>query len=347
MDTLLKAWGLTFDGTKVVADMDYVGRTQQGRQPAVLALTEDALNHDDVITADAKNLFFAFAGAFTGSPVAGLKETVLIHSSKNSQLIDAMGAQFGGEKVIQDFVPSNNEYALAVRLTGKFKTAFPAGKPKAPETPPKPGEPPTEKKDDAPAEPGLQESATENSVVLIGDSDFIQDQLCVQEAVNPFTGQRTAIPANGNLPFAQGAIEQMAGDINLIAVRSRISRDRQFTVVNAMQAKAASAYQSKIKELEASLQDAQTKLNELQRSKGEKGAQRFILSPEQQTEIANFRKKEADVKVQLKNERKNLRSDIDSLENRLKWLNIALMPLLVTGAGLGLAVVRHKRRAAR
>ena len=162
-------------------------------------------------------------------------------------------------------------------------------------------------------------------------------------------GQRMVMPANGNLAFVQGIIEQLAGDSNLIAVRSRAARERQFTVVKEMQAKAESAYQSKIKGLEASLQEAQTKLNELQRAKAEKGGggQRFILSPEQQQEIANFRAKERDMKLQLKDERKKLRADIDSLENRIKWLNIALMPAVVAIAGVGLAVVRHKRRAAR
>ena len=64
---------------------------------------------------------------------------------------------------------------------------------------------------------------------------------------NPFGGQRMVMPANGNLAFAQGAIEQLTGDNNLIAVRSRASRERQFTVVKEMQANAEAAYQSKIK----------------------------------------------------------------------------------------------------
>ena len=65
-------------------------------------------------------------------------------------------------------------------------------------------------------------------------------------------------------------------------------------------------------------------MNELQKSK--EGGQRFILSPEQQQELTNFRKKEADIKVQLKEMRRKLRAEIDSLENRIKWLNIAGMP---------------------
>lgn len=344
LEKLLKAWGFTFNTTQVVADMDYVGRTRQGRQPAVLALNENAINKDDVITANASNLFLAFAGSFEGKPTEGVKETILLKSSKNSQLVDPMAAQFGGEKIATDFSPSGMEFPLAVRLTGKFKSAFPAGKPKAPE--PAPGQPPEEKKPEpAATESGLKESKEETSIVLIGDADFIQDPIAVQEMQTPF-GQRMVVAANGNLPFAQGAIEQLTGDNNLISVRSRASRERPFTVVNALQAKAESAYQSKIKELETSLTDAQTKLNDLQKAKADK-SQKLILSPEQQAEIANFRKKEAEVKQQLKTERKNLRGDIDKLENNVKLINIALMPAAVAVAGIFLALVRHKRRAAR
>jgi ABC-type uncharacterized transport system involved in gliding motility auxiliary subunit len=346
LDKLLKAWGLTFDSTKVVADMTYLARTRQGRAPAVLALNEQAVNKSDVITADADNLFMVFSGAFGGTPTEGLKETVLIKSSKESQLIDPMSAQMGGEQTIKDFVASGTEYPLAVRLTGKFKTAFPEGKPKPAE--PKPDEnKPEEKKPETPAEQSLKESAQENVVILIGDSDLLQDQIAVQEATNPFGGQRMVMPANGNLAFAQGAIEQLTGDSNLIAVRSRASRERAFTVVKKMQADAEANFRSKIKEMETSLADAQRKLSELQRTKAGEGGQRFILSPEQQQEIANFRKKEGEMKQQLKQERKKLRADIDSLETKVKWANIAGMPALVAVAGVVLATSRRKRQAAR
>jgi ABC-type uncharacterized transport system involved in gliding motility auxiliary subunit len=343
LDKLLAAWGLSFESSKVVADLDFVGRTRDGRQPAVLALNEKASNRDDIVSAQANNLIFAFAGAFSGTPAEGLKQTVLVRSSKNSQLVDPMSAQMGGERLIKDFVSSNTEQVLALRLTGRFKTAFAEGKPKSAPAPGAPEEP----KDQKPAEPGLKESKEDGAVLLIGDSDFIQDQLSVQEMMNPFGGQRMVMPVNSNIAFAQSSIEQLAGDSNLVAVRSRASRERQFTVVRQMQAKAEAAFQAKIKSLEASLAEAQNKLNELQRTKGDKGGQRFILSPEQQQEINNFRNKERDVKIQLKEERKKLRIGIDSLENMIKWLNIALMPVLVAAAGIALALLRLQRRAAR
>jgi len=167
--------------------------------------------------------------------------------------------------------------------------------------------------------------------------------VCVQ--VQNIFGQKIVIPQNGNLNLAQSMVEQLAGDSNLIAVRSRATLNRPFTVVKKMEERAQESYRSKIKELEASLSETQQKLNELQRTK-EKG-QRFILSPEQQQELAKFRQKEAEAKKELKQVRKNLRRDVDSLEDRLKWVNILAMPFIVSLSGIGLAVYKRKRTAAK
>jgi hypothetical protein len=112
-----------------------------------------------------------------------------------------------------------------------------------------------------------------------------------------------------------------------------------------MQADAEASYRSKIKELEDGLADAQRKIGQLQSGKQE--GQRFILSPQQQEELANFRKTEAEAKTQLKEVRKKLRADIDSLENRIKWLDIAGMPALIALTGLAFAMVKRRRSAAR
>lgn len=340
-DKLLKAWGVGFDANRVVADLGYMGRTRQGRQPALLALNDKALNRDDIVTGDADTVVVAFGGAFTGTPTEGLKMTTLLQSSDKANLLDAMSAQMGGENTINDISPTGVRYQLAVRLTGKFKTAFPEGKPKPGNEPPKPED--KDKKPDGPA--ALKESEKENTVILVGDSDMIQDAVSVQEIPNLFGGgQRMVQPSNGNLALAQAAVEQLSGDSNLITVRGRASRERPFTVVKTMQANAESSYRTKIKELEGSLAEAQRRLNELQRSKDP--TQKLILSPEQQQEIANFRKKESEARVALKQERKRLRADIDSLENRMKWLNIGAVPAAVAISGLAFAGMRRRREAA-
>src|SRR5207244_12009469 len=159
-----------------------------------------------------------------------------------------------------------------------------------------------------------------------GDADRIQDQIAVTQMNNLFGG-RVFTPNNGNLALAEGAIEQLSGDSDLIAMRSRAITMRPFTVIREMQARAESHYQDTIRQLESSLAETQRKLNDLQQTK--QNGQQFILSPEQKQEISNFRKQEASIKAQLKDERRKLRSNIDSLENRLKWLTIAAVPAVV------------------
>ena len=347
LDKLLKAWGLSFDTGKVVADLNFKmqvgGRNGQPVDaPAFLQMTQpEGVNPDDIVTGQIEDVWIPFGGAFTGTPVEGLKETVLLKSTKSSQLVDGFMANLSGENIIKEFKPSGNIYAMAVRLSGKFKTAFPNGKPEAKKENDKKDE---AKKDDKPkTDDSLKETKQDNVVILVGDADMLYDRFALRQMQSPFGAISMAM--NGNLNFAQNAVEQLTGDNNLITVRSRATQNRPFTVVKKMQAEAEQTYQSKIKEYEDSLADTQRRLTELQQNK-EKG-QRFILSPEQQAELEKFRKTEAEVKVKLKDERKKLRRDIDSLENRLKWVNIALMPLAVSATGIALAVYKRKRTSAK
>lgn len=346
LDKLLKAWGLAFDTAKVVADINFKmqlgGRNGAPQEaPAVLSVTPEGINADDVITSQIDNLWLPYAGAFTGTPVQGLKETVLLKSTKDSQLVDGFMANLSGENILKEFKPSGNVYALAVRLTGKFKTAFPNGKPEDKKDDDKKDA--SKKPDEKKADDSLKETKQDNVVILVGDADMMYDSVALRQIQSPFGAM--SMPNNGNLNFVQNAVEQLTGDSNLIAVRSRAIQNRPFTLVKKMQAEAEENYRSKIKELEDSLADTQRQLSELQQKK-EKG-QRFILSPEQQAALDNFRKKEAEVKIKLKDERKKLRRDIDSLENRLKWFNIASVPVLVSASGLALAFYKRKRTSAK
>ncbi len=342
LDKLLKAWGIEMDKGKVVADLDYAARINRGGKPevapAVLALTQEAMDTNDVVTSQIDNLVMPFPGGFTGTPAEGLKKTVLIQTTTSGQLVDKMMAEFSGEQLSKEFSATGKQYALALRLTGKFKTAFPEGQPKDVTD----AKAAADKKE-APAEPSLKESKSEGAVVLVADADMLYDQFCVQ--VQNFLGQKIVTPINANLNLMQNVVDQMGGDQNLIGVRSRATMTRPFTVVKRMQTEADEKYRNRIKDLEKSLADTQQKLNEMQTKK--EGGQRFILSPEQQNAIQQFRQDEAKVKKELKDVRKSLRRDIESLETRLEWINIAGMPFLVTMSGIALALFKRKKTAAK
>jgi len=347
LDKLLKAWGIQFDATKAVADLKYKmqlrGRSGEPQEaPAWLGLTADAIDRDDVATSQLDNIWLPLCGAFTGTPEGGLKQTVLLHSSKDSQLVDAMLANLSGENTMKEFKPSGVNYNLAIRLTGKFKTAFPNG---APQDQKDEGQKKDEAKSDE-QKPGdsLKETKGDNTVVLFGDADLLFDPFTIRRIDSPFGALQ--MPMNANLNLAQNVIEQMTGDNNLIAVRSRATLSRPFTRVKEMEAAANVKFQSEIKRLEDSAAEAQRKVNELQAQKQDKD-QRFILSPEQRLELEKLRKEEADTRKRLKQVQKDLRKEVVSLQTRLKWVNILAVPLAVTATGIVIAVINRKKTSAK
>ena len=337
---LFEAWGVKFDVSRALADTDHATNVQNALMPTLLSLGHESVDGGDVVTGQIQSLLLPFPGAFTVSPPAGIKQQVLLHSSKASQMIDAAVAGPPGDQIMQNFKPGGVELPIAVRLTGKFKTAFPAGKPKPPADakPPEGGDKPA-----ADAKP-LTEATAEGTVIVVADADMLADEASVE--VRDFMGERIVVPRNHNLSFLQNAIEQLSGDSNLISLRSRASFSRPFTVIRAIEAKAVEAYQDKIKGLEDSLAATRQRLAELQRQKGG-GQQEFILSPEQQAEIDNFRHKESETKRELKDLRKSLRKDTDAVEFWTKLFNILAMPILVALLGLVLALVKRNRMAAR
>jgi ABC-type uncharacterized transport system involved in gliding motility auxiliary subunit len=349
LDKLLKAWGLTFTANQVVADPSLATKIQRQNNSVdtditVLSINGDNINKSDPLGASTTDLLLPFTGAFSGTPTSGLKEEVLVSSSLQAGLVDASIVMMGADGARKFYKPGNTALPLAIRLSGKFTTAFPNGKPAAAPTPtptPVPNASPSPAATPTPVP--LKEATSDGVVVLVGDSDFAYDQIAgqAQQVLN----QVVFRPNNGNLSLIESSVELLAGDSNLISIRSRASANRPFVVVTKMEASAQEKYQSKIDELETGLTQARQKLSELQSAK--QADQKSVLSPEQQAEIKKFQENEAQIDKQLKQVRKELRQEIDSLQNWLKWLNIALMPVVVTGVGLGLAFFKKRSRAAR
>ncbi|OFZ86927.1 MAG: hypothetical protein A2V78_15195 [Betaproteobacteria bacterium RBG_16_64_18] len=339
LDRLLKAWGVGYDATKVVTDMKFGSGAGPRAMPTLLSLSGAALNADDVTTSRLGFLLVPFSGAFSGTPADGIRQTELIKSSTFSRLSDSSAAMTQGDAAAKDFAPSGKEYPLAIRLTGRFKTAFPEGRPASPEKAGAKGDKQGDGKAAAAARPHLVAAKDENAVVLVGDTDFINDAAAV--SIQEVFGQRIVVPQNGNLAFAQALVEQVAGDTSLISLRTRATATRPFTVIREMEARAQQRYLGKIKELEDSLAQAQQKLGALQKQKTP--GQTAILSAAQQAELESFRAKAVQTRRELKEVRKELRADSEALEFWTKVANIAALPILISLVGLVLGFARRRK----
>ena len=327
LPTLFKTWGVQMDPGKVVADVVFGSGGGARYTPTVLSLNRTAFSRDDIVTGQIETLLYAFGGAFELKTPENLKATELVRSSPNSMLVDTMNATKSGEEATRSFNPSGNPMPLALRLTGKFTTAFPEGVKE------------DEKKPAAPGTPALRESP-ENSVIVVADVDMLADGAAVD--IQDVFGRKVVVPSNGNLAFALGMVEQFAAGDELISLRSRAGAFRPLTVVRELEAEAQKEYFGKIQALEEEKQKTQARLQELQKAQGgaAKGAQ--ILSPEQQAELERFKKTYVETNLALKELRKNLRQDAEALVFWTKVANIAVMPLLVALAGLLIALVRRR-----
>ena len=320
---LFEAWGVGFESSKVTCDL--AASTKLGRQgadePACLSLAAANMDKGDLLVSRLTQVLMPFAGAFTfdAAKSPDLRfEPLIATSDDHSSAVEKMTLMMGSGSG-RDAVPDGKRRVVAARLDGLFKTAYPKG--------------PDGTNDVAGAI-----SEGRSSVMLFADSDFLMDDACVMMLRTPFGN----VPqlANDNIALFAGVIEQFAGREELIGLRSRRSSNRPFDVVERLRASATEKWQQKEADFQAELQRTQERLSALQREK--KGDERYILSREQQDEIVKLRKAQADTRRELKNVRKELTADIDSLGTRLKWFNIALVPFLVVLFGLFRGFIRKR-----
>jgi ABC-type uncharacterized transport system involved in gliding motility auxiliary subunit len=137
-------------------------------------------------------------------------------------------------------------------------------------------------------------------------------------------------------------LDNLSGSTALISVRGRATFSRPFERVEALRRQADDRLRSKALELQAELQQTETKLTELQTKRNDQSS--LALSPEQEAELKNFVAEKARVRKELRETQRGLDVDIDRLDSRLKVINMLIAPLCVAVAGVIILSLRRRRR---
>ena len=341
LSRLFTKWGVNFENSKVVADFNF--RLNQrdplsrGRiMPAYLALGKKAFNQEEIVTRDLGSIRMPYAGSFDVSNLAtGLTAKELISSSDQAKLVDGMSSQFNGEKIMDSFLTGSedgkptgtNKFALAVKISGTFTTAFPDGKPDSS------GDEEVSDEEKTTNSNHLKQSESENHVCLIGDTDLLSEEHFLIQ-------QRFLL--SQNVSFVQNIVDHF-GDDTLINIRSR-NQDRPFTTIMDLEKEAQSKFEDKLKKLEAEQQAILQEKTKLE-STGE-GQNQFTLSIDPEA-LKDIQKKELEKRKQIREIRKELRSEIDLIQLQIKLANIVSMPALVIIAGIIFFVRKRKVTAAK
>lgn len=360
---LLTAWGVAYDGLKVLTDADMALRVMlgQGSRPVahlgMLGVQRNGLTADDVITSRLETVNVSSAGVISQLEGAGTRFEPLIQSSSNAMLMDAGVIQdMDDPSVLYDeFVSANQRFTVAARISGEINTAFPDGAPQVAEENAEEAAGdadivsdavvPEESADSGEAEAEavaehLNSSAAEVNLIVVADTDILSDRLWVQVA--QFLGQRIPQPFANNGDFVVNALDNLSGGADLVSIRSRGRYSRPFTRVLDLQREADDRLRQEEAELLETLTASQTTLNEL--SQDSEGNPILQITPEVQQEIDRVNAEMLETRRRLRDVRFQLNADIEQLGANLKLVNTALVPVLLTILLLALAYLRAQRR---
>jgi len=366
LSNLFKAWGINYKKDMILADMNYRGMLQGRTMPTALQLPAKAINQDSRFTTGLQAFTLMNAGSFGIDKKEGLDATTLASSSEASEMIDTAAADKLRREPMTNFTASGKKQVLGVHIKGKFKSAFPNGRPNAPGVSKETGgaekdatkpvatatappvavttapaaaapAPAAPKKDDS-----LKESIdSERNVIVFSDADMLYDAFCLRQG-DLGVGMVTN---GGNLPMLLNTVEVLAGGGDLIQVRNRKSPIRPFSKLKEMREEVEEKYRPKLVSLEAERQKLAEQLSKARPQIDlKKGA--LIVDQGTMNNIKEMEKNSLKIDREVRDIRKEVNKEVEFQKTLLKSLNVLGVPLLVGVVGLILAMRRRSLTAA-
>lgn len=378
LSNLFKAWGINYKKDMVLADMNYRGMLQGRLMPTALQLPAKAINQESRFTTGLQAFTLMNAGSFGIDKKEGLDATTLAASSEASEMIDTAAADKLRREPMTNFTASGKKQVVGVHIKGKFKSAFPNGRPNAPgvsketggaeqdatkpaataTTPPvsvttapvaapaAAPAPAAAAAAPAPAAPkkddSLKESIdSERNVIVFSDADMLYDAFCLRQG-DLGVGMVTN---GGNLPMLLNTVEVLAGGGDLIQVRNRKSPVRPFSTLKEMREEVEEKYRPKLVSLEA---ERQKLAEQLSKAQPQLDLKRGTLIVDKATlqNIEEMKKNSVKIDREVRDIRKEVNKEVEFQKTLLKSLNVFGVPLLVGVVGLLLAMRRRSLTAA-
>ena len=336
---LFSAWGIRYNPGQVLADEELALSVTMGpgrpsiRHLSFLGFGDGQLNREDIITSQLDVVNMATPGFFELEENSPLDMTPLLQSSSRAMPVTADRFDFMPDPsaLRNGFSPTGQQYTVAARLTGHLPSAFPGGL-----TDP-----------DSSGEGGktghLDESIGNATMILVADTDLLTDRFWVQ--VQGFMGQRLATAFANNGDLVVNSLDNLSGSVDLISIRGRAGYTRPFSRVESLRREAEARLQANEQKLEEQLKVTEQSLSELQSQRADQNA--VLLNEEQSQELQRFLDEKVRIRKELRLVRLELDQEIDQLGRVLRFVNIGLIPLLLTLAlilWIGLAGKRRKDR---
>jgi ABC-type uncharacterized transport system involved in gliding motility auxiliary subunit len=324
------SWGLNLDIGRVAGDRDLASsitvRRDDGRPLQLQHLVWLTLGERN---RDAADPAFAGLGPITVG-TAGILRPLMGATTRFSPLlftgdhgtpvdVDEIVPRTDPQKLWAAHLSGNERLVLAARVNGHARSAFAD---QLPEGVAVDGAPP----------PGRKLATDVLDLVVIADTDILDDRFWIARG-QPGQPAR-AFAANGD--FLLGLLEELSGTQDLSALRNRTAGARPFTRIAEIGRAAAARLQDNETALTERLAQFQRDMAAAQSTEG--GAE-----PSRQA-IEALRTKIVGTRRELREVRQQLREDVETIERRLIWLNLAAVPILIIILMSSLTTFRVFRR---
>lgn len=336
LNIMLEGWGLEVGTSEIAADINLAMRvqTQGARGPQEsnylpwLRLEADNLDRQDFSTSELNLIHMGTAGVIDLKEDATVEFAPLIQTTADSMRMqrDLIFFQRDPNVMLSNFESGNNPLVLAARISGTVPSAYPDGLL-------------TEDEDDetVPVEDIIKEGRVD--VVLVGDTDILADHFWIR--MQNFFGVQIPQSIANNGDFVINTLDNLAGNTDLISLRSRGEFSRPFTVVEQIRRDAEAQFREQEQELQTRLEETEQKIAQLQQEGGESA---LLLTEEQAAEIEKFRLEQIRTRKELRAVQHELQKNIERLGTQLKFINIGLIPLIIALLALVAGIQRARRK---
>ena len=352
---LMDKWGVEvpqhmFAGDKYLSGMGQVSRFQRPQRLLALLNCNQtcAAHYKEPISSGLQKVTFVYPGVVRKKgEIEGLTINPILSTSDKGNSYTAYGRELNNPtRLWEQFSEGKEPVVVGQKIVGRFKTAFPNGI--SPEDWAEPIDPDKDKEKQKRIErekekkdpPELvKESSKESAIVLFSDVDFISDSFAFKQT---FVGLSQA---NNNSTLFLNSVEALSGDKELMSVRSKGRVNRSFDVIEDIEFAAEKKTAAKVKEIQASITNFQSELNQLGRKAHEGNI--ALLQNEGVKKKKELAKNIASLKNELRSVKREGREKIEMIGKVFQYINTLLGPFLVFLFAIWYSHRRKKRMGSR
>jgi ABC-type uncharacterized transport system involved in gliding motility auxiliary subunit len=331
---LFASWGVAYDVNTTAMDarnglpVQIVegGRTRMRAYPLWFTVTPPQMDSDlPAVATLSRGVNLGSPGVLEALPGFEGRFTPVMTTSEAAARLDAdrAAASPAPEELMRQLDPAPDApLTLAARITGPFQTAFADG-------------PPAE---DINFDPGahVEASRDDAEIIVIADADLLDPAFYLRN--DPSMGEQVVAD---NPALILNLADRLAGDPALVSLRSRAGSQRPMVRVEALRTEAEARYLALQDELQAELNDAEARLDDLTRQ-----GRASALGGAGQADSAEAEALRAQIiraRERLREIERGFRVEIDALERALILWTVWIPPFFVIFCAVLFTLLRRRR----